>query len=77
MAMDFHFATAFEQIADAVPNEPALICGDAIRSWSEFDDPTNEAAGMLTALAPRRIWLAHDGEPRDAATLAPPPSPQT
>jgi len=55
----------------------AVVAGDVAYTWSEFDDPTNVAAGMLTALAPRRIWLAHDGEPRDAATLAPPPSPQT
>src|SRR5690348_7868579 len=55
----------------------AVVAGDVAYTWSEFDDPTNEAAGMLTALAPRRIWLAHDGEPRDAATQAPPPSPQT
>ena len=45
--MDFHFATAFEQIADAVPDEPALICGDAIRSWSEFDDRSARIAAVL------------------------------
>jgi N-acyl homoserine lactone hydrolase len=55
----------------------AVVAGDVSYTWSEFDDPTNEAATMLTALAPRRIWLAHDGEPRDAATPAPPASPQT
>jgi N-acyl homoserine lactone hydrolase len=55
----------------------AVVAGDVAYTWSEFDDPGNEAAAMLTGLAPRRIWLAHAGEPRDAATPAPPPSPQT
>ena len=36
--MDFHFATAFELIADALPDDPALICGDTTRTWSEFDN---------------------------------------
>jgi N-acyl homoserine lactone hydrolase len=54
----------------------AVVAGDVAYTWSEFDDPANEAAAMLTALTPRRIWLAHDGEPRDAATPESPPSPQ-
>ena len=45
--MDFHFATAFELIADTVPDEPALICGDAIRSWGEFDDRAARIAKVL------------------------------
>jgi N-acyl homoserine lactone hydrolase len=51
----------------------AVVAGDVAHTWSEFDDPANEAAAMLTGLGPRRIWLAHEGAPRDAAT----PSPQT
>ena len=43
----------------------AVVAGDVAYTWSEFDAPANEAAAMLTGLAPRRIWLAHDGEPRD------------
>ncbi|HSG91728.1 MAG TPA: acyl-CoA synthetase [Pseudomonadales bacterium] len=35
--MDFHFANAWELIADTVPDAPALICGDTRRSWREFE----------------------------------------
>jgi len=46
-----------------------VVAGDVAYSWSEFDDPANEAAAKLTSLAPRRIWLAHEATPRDAARL--------
>ncbi len=51
-AMDFHFATAFELIADAVPDEPALICGDTTRTWAEFDDRAARIARLLTVERP-------------------------
>ena len=41
-----------------------IVAGDVAYSWDEFDDPANAAAGMLAGLAPRRIWLAHQAEPR-------------
>jgi N-acyl homoserine lactone hydrolase len=44
----------------------AVVAGDVAHTWSEFDDPANTAGAMLTGLAPRRIWLAHEGTPRDA-----------
>ena len=47
--MDFHFATAFELIADALPDDPALICGDTTRTWSEFDNRAARIAAVLTA----------------------------
>jgi N-acyl homoserine lactone hydrolase len=43
-----------------------VVAGDVAYTWREFDAPTNDAAAMLTGLAPRRIWLAHEGAPRDA-----------
>jgi N-acyl homoserine lactone hydrolase len=43
-----------------------VVGGDVAYTWPEFDDPANAAAVTLTALAPRRIWLAHESEPRDA-----------
>ncbi len=45
-----------------------IVAGDVAHSWSEFDVPESPAAAMLTALAPRRIWLAHEATPRDDAT---------
>ena len=47
--MEFHFATCWEQIADTVPNAPALICGDSVRTWREFDDRAARVAGLLNA----------------------------
>ena len=47
--MDFHFATAFELIADTVPDEPALICGGVTRTWAEFDDRAARIAQLLTS----------------------------
>jgi len=44
-----------------------VVAGDVAYSWDEFDRPANTAAAMLTGLAPRRIWLAHESTPRDAA----------
>jgi N-acyl homoserine lactone hydrolase len=41
-----------------------VVAGDVAYTWGEFDAPTNEAAAMLTSLAPRQIWLAHEHEPR-------------
>ncbi len=45
--MEFHFATAFELIADTVPDEPALICGGVTRTWAEFDDRASRIAQLL------------------------------
>jgi N-acyl homoserine lactone hydrolase len=42
----------------------AVVAGDVAYTWDEFDAPTNEAAALLTSLAPRQIWLAHEHEPR-------------
>jgi N-acyl homoserine lactone hydrolase len=42
-----------------------VVAGDVAYTWDEFDEPGNDAAATLKALAPRRIWLAHQGAPRD------------
>jgi N-acyl homoserine lactone hydrolase len=43
-----------------------VVAGDVAYTWSEFDDPANEAAALLTRLGPRRIWLAHESAAREA-----------
>lgn len=45
--MDFHFANAWELIAEAIPDAPALICGDVRRSWREFEDRGARLASVL------------------------------
>lgn len=36
--MEHHHATVFESIADAIPDAPALICGDQTLTYREVDD---------------------------------------
>jgi N-acyl homoserine lactone hydrolase len=43
-----------------------VVAGDVAYTWSEFDDPANEAAALLARLGPRRIWLAHESALREA-----------
>lgn len=45
---DWHFATAFELVADVVGDRTAMVCGDNSRSWSEFDDRAARLAQALT-----------------------------
>ncbi len=35
--MDLHFATAWEVIAETVPDRPAVICDDVVLTWREFE----------------------------------------
>lgn len=46
--MTWHFATAFEVIADAIGDSPALICEDQVRSWSQYDDRAARMARVLS-----------------------------
>jgi fatty-acyl-CoA synthase len=46
--MEFHFADAWEAIAEAIPESPALICGGVTRDWRAFEA---RAASLATALA--------------------------
>ena len=46
--MDWNFATVFESVADAVPNELALVQGQNRRLWSEFDDRSARLAGAFS-----------------------------
>jgi acyl-CoA synthetase (AMP-forming)/AMP-acid ligase II len=44
---DLNIATAWEAVADAIPERVALWCGDVRRTWREFDD---RAARLCEAL---------------------------
>jgi acyl-CoA synthetase (AMP-forming)/AMP-acid ligase II len=48
-AMEMHFATVWESIADAIPDLPAVTHADTTRSWSEYDDRAARVAGALDA----------------------------
>ena len=45
---EWHLATAYEIIADTVGDQPALICDNVIRTWTEYDDRASRIAGILT-----------------------------
>jgi N-acyl homoserine lactone hydrolase len=42
-----------------------IVAGDVGYTWGQFD--RSESGQMLMALQPRRIWLAHQADPRDLA----------
>jgi fatty-acyl-CoA synthase len=46
--MQLDFATAWEAISDEIPDSDALIQGDLVRSWREYED---RAARLASALA--------------------------
>ena len=45
--MGVDFATAWEYIADLIPDREALICGDVRRTWFEYDDRAARLASLL------------------------------
>jgi acyl-CoA synthetase (AMP-forming)/AMP-acid ligase II len=45
--MQPHLATLFESLADEIGDRPALIHGDTVRSWTEFDDRGARIAAAL------------------------------
>ncbi len=47
--MDFHFATAWEQVADLYPNRTAAICDGKALSWRDYDQRAAKIAGLLKA----------------------------
>lgn len=48
-AMEYQWATAWESIADAVPERPAITNGDTTRTWSEYDERAARVASALVA----------------------------
>ncbi len=46
---DLDLATAWEAVAAALPDRPALAHGDLVRTWREFDDRAARLAHVLDA----------------------------
>ena len=46
-AADLNLATAWEAIAVALPDRPAIACGELVRTWHEFDDRSARLAGAF------------------------------
>lgn len=47
--MEAHYATVFEKNADVIPDEIALVCGDKVQTWKEYDDRAARLASLLTS----------------------------
>jgi len=47
--MDFHFATAWEAVADHYPDRTAAICDGSAVSWKDFERRAAGIAGLLQA----------------------------
>ena len=57
MTVEWNFASAWESIADAQPDRPALVQGDRIRSWGEWDDRSARLAAAF-----KDLGLTDDGK---------------
>jgi N-acyl homoserine lactone hydrolase len=44
-----------------------VVGGDVGYTWKQFDE--SPSGQLLLSLQPRRIWLAHEAEPRDFSTM--------
>ena len=47
---DWHFATALERVADTIPDRDAMICGDTVVSWREYEQRAARLAAALVEL---------------------------
>jgi fatty-acyl-CoA synthase len=55
--MELHYATIWESIADIIPEETAVVHGDTVRTWAEYDQ---RAARIAAAYA--TAGLGHDSK---------------
>ena len=47
--MEFHFATVWEAVADAIGDRPAVCCGEVVRTWADYDDRAARLASVFRA----------------------------
>ena len=47
--MEFHFATVWESLADAMPQRTAVVHGDRRFTWAEYDERSARMAAAFTA----------------------------
>jgi 3-oxocholest-4-en-26-oate---CoA ligase len=47
--MEFHFATVWESLADAMPQRTAVVHGDRRFTWAEYDERSARIAAAFTA----------------------------
>jgi 3-oxocholest-4-en-26-oate---CoA ligase len=47
--MEFHYATIWEALADAIPDQVALVQGDGRTTWAQFDEHASRLAAAFSA----------------------------
>jgi len=47
--MEYHFATIWETLADAMPDRLAVVHGDRRYSWAQYDDRAARVAAAFVA----------------------------
>ena len=47
--MELHYATIWESIADTIPDATALVHGDTVKTWAQYDDRAARLAAAYTA----------------------------
>jgi fatty-acyl-CoA synthase len=55
--MELHYATIWESIADVIPNATAVVHGDTVRTWAEYDERAARIAAAYVAAG-----LGHDAK---------------
>jgi fatty-acyl-CoA synthase len=55
--MEMHYATIWESIADAIPEATAVVHGDIVRTWAEYDERAARIAAAFAAAG-----LGHDSK---------------
>ncbi|HEY7626550.1 MAG TPA: acyl-CoA synthetase [Ilumatobacteraceae bacterium] len=55
--MELHYATIWESIADTIPEATAVVHGDTVRSWAEYDERAARVAAAYAAAG-----LRHDSK---------------
>ena len=47
--MELHYATIWESIADTIPDATAVVHGEVVRTWAQYDDRAARLAAAYTA----------------------------
>ena len=55
--MELHYATIWESIADTIPDATAVVHGDTVRTWAEYDERAARLAAAFNAAG-----LGHDSK---------------
>ena len=65
--MNLDFASVWEMVSDLVPENDALICGEDIVTWKEYDDRASKIASALSeaglgAISKAGLYLNNSNE---------------